>query len=118
MTIKHIHVNHSPSQDPCVGCCLPDYNFGFQWKQTPHNYYDEAPCSEIHSSFSDTKVRRKCLPDDTWGAADFSSCMFKNTTRNPIYLQMTRLVVTPDVNKTAIIASIQQTFEKQVRTDC
>ena len=118
MNIKHIHVHRFPSQDPCEGCCLPDYNFGFQWKQTPHNYYDEAPCAEIHPSFSDTKVYRKCLPDDTWEAADISSCTFKNTTRNPIYLLTTNLVVTQGVNKTEIIAGIQQTVEKQVRTGC
>ena len=97
---------------------MPDYDFGFQWKRTPHNGYDEAPCSEIHPSFSDTKLRRRCRPDDTWEPVDISSCTFKNNTRNPIYLLTTSLVVSEKMDTPAVVESIQDTLKKQVRMKC
>ena len=97
-----------------MGCCLPDYDLGFQWKRTAHNHYDEAPCSELHSSFSDTKVRRRCRSDDSWEPADISSCTFKNSTRNPIYLLTTSVVVSGGQDRSRVIQDIQRTFESQV----
>ena len=95
---------------------MSDYDLGFQWKQTAHNHYDEAPCSELHSSFSDTKVRRRCQSDDSWEPADISSCTFKNSTRSPIYLLTTSVVVSGGQDRDEVIEDIQKTFESQVRT--
>ena len=101
-------------QDPCVGCCLPSFELAFQWPRTLHRTTAELNCSKIHDSFSDTKVRRRCLPDDSWGPADISSCTFKNRTRNTIFLLSTNVTISGERNREDVLDEIQTIFENQV----
>ena len=101
-------------QDSCVGCCLPSFELAFQWPRTLHRTTAELDCSKIHDSFSDTKVRRRCLPDDSWGPADISSCTFKNRTRNTIFLLSTNVTISGERNREDVLDEIQTIFENQV----
>ena len=59
-------------------------------------------------------MQRKCLPDDSWEPADISSCTFKNTTRNPIYLLTTNVTMNSLENSTEEIDAIKTAIEKEV----
>ena len=113
---NHYYVKNHPRllQDSCVGCCLPSFDLAFQWLRTLHRTTAELDCSKIHDSFSDTKVRRRCLPDDSWGPADISSCTFKNRTRNPIFLLSTNVTISGERNREDVLDEIQTIFENQV----
>ena len=106
--------SHSPFQDSCIGCCLSNFDLAFQWPKTQHNQYAEVPCSKIHSSFSETKVRRRCRPDDSWDPADVTSCTFKNVTKNPIFLLTTNFTLNGHQDINDVIENIQAMIEKQV----
>ena len=110
----YIHFSSITFQDSCVGCCLPNFDLGIQWPKTQHNQYAEVPCSAIHSSFTDTKVRRRCRPDDSWDPADVTSCTFKNVTMNPIFLLTTNVTLTEQQHLVDVIENIQAMIEKQV----
>ena len=101
-------------QDSCVGCCLPSFELAFQWPRTLHRTTAELDCSKIHDSFSETKVHRRCLPDDSWGPADISSCTFKNRTRNTIFLLPTNVTISGERYREDVLDEIQTIFENQV----
>ena len=52
----------------------------FQWPKTQIGLSAEKDCSQLHPSFGDSKVKRKCPGSGKWEEFDLSSCTFKNTT--------------------------------------
>ena len=52
----------------------------FQWPDTQVGLSAEKNCSQLHPSFGDSKVKRKCLGSGKWEEFDLNSCTFKNTT--------------------------------------
>jgi hypothetical protein len=66
-------------EDSCVGCCSQEVRI-FQWPKTQIGLSAEKDCSQLHPSFGDSKVKRKCLGSGKWEEFDLSSCTFKNTT--------------------------------------